>query len=148
MLARRVAVRSSGHAMDVSRIEAQRKGGPERSPRRDTSVDIDDEAGGRRLLRCAGCGTAIADLAHRIEIAGAHRHVFVNPHGHVFDVGCFASADVRPIGPASDFFSWFPGYAWRVAICNGCGAHLGWTYGERAGFVGLILPRLVEDEGE
>lgn len=71
--------------------------------------------------------------------------MFVNPHGHVFEVGCFATAHVRSIGPASHFFSWFPGYAWRVALCPGCGAHLGWAYGDDAGFFGLILPRLVED---
>lgn len=24
--------------------------------------------------------------------------------------------------------SWFPGYAWRLAVCPQCGAHMGWTF--------------------
>jgi hypothetical protein len=69
--------------------------------------------------------------ARRIAISGAHSHVFVNPQGHLFEVGCFATADgVRSIGPASEFFSWFPAFAWRVESCAGCGVHLGWTYGD------------------
>ena len=99
------------------------------------------------MLRCAGCGCAVTDDAQRIEVSGAHRHIFVNPEGHVFEIGCFDRADgVRPIGPACEFFSWFPGYAWRVVICTACNVHLGWSYGEPAAFFGLILTRLVEDE--
>jgi hypothetical protein len=121
----------------------------QRERKRDAATrERDDEGTGRaRRLRCAGCGTEIADVDAKIEISGAHRHVFCNPHGHVFEIGCFAQAPgVSAIGPASAFFSWFPGYAWRVAVCNGCRAHLGWCYGDAPDFVGLILPRLVDDE--
>lgn len=24
--------------------------------------------------------------------------------------------------------SWFPGYAWRLAVCPQCGAHVGWSF--------------------
>lgn len=111
------------------------------------SRERDDPREGRaRRLRCAACGSEIADPDARVEIGGAHRHVFCNPHGHVFEIGCFAHAPgVHAIGPASSFFSWFPGYAWRVAVCNGCRAHLGWCYGDAPDFVGLILPRLVDE---
>jgi hypothetical protein len=130
----------------VESLEAQRHP-TERRPdeAQDTGVGDEPRPRERKVLRCAACGTAITDDTRRIEISGAHRHVFVNPHGEVFEVGCFAAADgVRAIGPASDFFSWFPGYAWRVALCSGCGVHLGWTYGDGPEFVGLILPRLVD----
>lgn len=122
-------------------VQRERKDASESRARDDTR-----ERQARRL-RCGGCGTEIADADARIEIGGAHRHVFCNPHGHVFEIGCFSAAfGVQAIGPASSFFSWFPGYAWRVAVCNGCRAHLGWCYGDAPDFVGLILPRLVDDE--
>jgi hypothetical protein len=136
-------------ADSVTTMDAQHPTRPQHSRQRAEHAGVDDDvrSARRRMLRCAACGTAITDDARRIEISGAHRHVFVNPEGHVFEIGCFAAAEgVRPSGPASDFFSWFPGYAWRVAICAGCSVHLGWTYGDGPAFVGLILLRLVEDE--
>ncbi|XP_022788151.1 uncharacterized protein LOC111328060 isoform X3 [Stylophora pistillata] len=71
--------------------------------------------------------------------------------------------------------SWFPGYAWRVAVCPQCGAHMGWSFEHRHlqdymektskfgdglssnkeqnkgnskivhSFVGLIYPNLIEE---
>jgi hypothetical protein len=119
-----------------------------RSPPRDEDSRVDDvpRTAPRRMLRCAGCGSAVTEDAQRIDVSGAHRHIFVNPEGHVFEIGCFALADgVRPIGPAREFFSWFPGYPWRVVICRACNVHLGWSYGEPSAFFGLILTRLVDD---
>ena len=98
----------------------------------------------RNVLRCRACDAEIADEDDRIEMSGAHAHTFVNPHGHVFEVGCFARAPgCAPLGPASAFFSWFPGYAWRVVVCAQCRTHLGWSFGEAPDFFGLVLPRLV-----
>ena len=119
--------------------------GPVRAPdpRRETRDDEDAQA--RRALVCAACGEVIAPLDARIEVGGAHRHTFVNPHGHVFEIGCFSPAPgCASIGEPSEFFSWFPGYAWRVAICRGCGVHLGWSFGDPPDFHGLILERLRE----
>jgi len=113
---------------------------PVRAPR---SAD-EDATRSERILRCRACEAAIASIDDRIEIAGAHAHTFVNPHGHVFEIGCFARADgCTTLGPASAFFSWFPGYAWRVAVCAGCRTHLGWSFGEAPDFWGLVLPSLV-----
>ena len=97
----------------------------------------------RKVLRCRACEAVIASEDDRIEMSGAHAHTFVNPHGHVFEVGCFARAPgCAPVGPASAFFSWFPGYAWRTVVCAQCRTHLGWSFGESPHFFGLILPRL------
>ncbi len=98
----------------------------------------------RRGLVCAACEHPITDEAHRIDMAGAHEHTFVNPAGHAFRIGCFADAPgCAPRGAEEAAFSWFPGWAWQVALCARCGTHLGWGYRNAGGrFWGLILAAL------
>ncbi|PTN32759.1 hypothetical protein C6366_15965 [Desulfonatronum sp. SC1] len=99
-------------------------------------------------LRCRACGSTITSKEQRIMINGRHDHVFFNPHGHVFEIGCFARAPgALPASSPSTEFSWFPGLAWQVAACAACGAHLGWRFqgGRDSGFFGLILDRLIEE---
>jgi hypothetical protein len=101
------------------------------------------------VLRCRACGAAITSTDQRIAVKGRHDHVFFNPHGHVFEIGCFARAPgAVPASPPSAEFSWFPGLAWQVAACAACGAHLGWRFHDdrHSGFFGLILDRLIEEE--
>ncbi len=98
-------------------------------------------------LLCRACGQAITRSAERVSVDGAHHHTFANPHGIVFEIGCFASAPgCGTAGPASDEFTWFAGYRWRVALCGGCLTHLGWRFAARGGhaFFGLIVERLIE----
>ena len=114
-------------------------------------VSEDEEVGARSdaKLLCAVCGNPVTGDDQRIEVAGAHRHTFANPHGFVFNIGCFrlapgSVADSR----AFTEFSWFEGYAWSLAVCAMCGSHLGWRFsaeGDR--FYGLVLDRLIEGEG-
>lgn len=96
-------------------------------------------------LYCRTCGQAIAVEDARIAVQGAHQHVFFNPAGLVFEIGCFQSAPGCAYhGEPTPEFSWFPGYAWSVALCSQCAAHLGWGYErDTHGFVGLILAQLV-----
>ncbi len=99
---------------------------------------------GRRRLVCARCGHHITDEDARIRIGAQDEHVFVNPHGFVYRIVCFARAPgAREVGPAQTEFSWFPGYTWQVAACGRCDWHLGWWF--RAGrnrFAGCISDRL------
>jgi uncharacterized C2H2 Zn-finger protein len=110
---------------------------------------LDDEVHERseRMLRCGRCGHGVTRDRDRREVAGAHAHVFMNPHGYVFHVGCFDEAEgaVRH-GAATDDFSWFDGYLWRYAHCGACQLHIGWRF-EAGGdtFWGLILDRLIEE---
>lgn len=96
-------------------------------------------------LCCRQCGARITRETHRIERGGAHSHTFTNPHQIPFTLGCFTTADgCRCQGHASMEHTWFPGYAWRIALCSACSNHLGWRFengGER--FFGLILDQLV-----
>lgn len=114
---------------------------------------VKDEArpgdGGRRLC-CRVCGLPVTDTASRVSVAGSHRHVFTNPAGVVYEIGCFAAAPgCAGAGTPTADFTWFPGYRWSFALCADCGTHLGWRYAAGAGgFYGLILDRLVEESTE
>ncbi len=108
-----------------------------------------EESPDRSPLICTACGERITSIRERVEMNGTHAHTFTNPHGFTFDIGCFRSAPgCKPMGEATDAWTWFRGYAWRVAVCGGCGAHLGWGYEpaspdpDNRGFFGLILDRL------
>jgi hypothetical protein len=98
-------------------------------------------------ILCRQCHQAITKPAERIAMQGSHRHTFANPHGIVFEIGCFRNAKgCGYAGAASDDFSWFAGYSWRVCFCSMCLTHLGWMFSLNGGdiFHGLILERLIE----
>ena len=106
--------------------------------------DAEDEVA-RRLV-CSVCEAPITDEAHRAERAGAHEHTFVNPHGIVHRVRCFAAASgLAHVGAPETAFTWFPGYSWQISDCARCRVHIGWIY--RCAddtFFGLVADRLVE----
>jgi hypothetical protein len=95
---------------------------------------------------CRQCRQAITRNEERFSIQGTHRHTFANPHGLVFEIGCFRRAvGCGYAGPASDEFTWFAGYRWRVCFCSSCLTHLGWLFTATGdAFHGLILERLLE----
>lgn len=111
------------------------------------------ERRGRRLRR-RHCATVVSDVAAMFAADGRSPiAVFANPHGRVFEVVTVLHADnlLFASGSTTDF-TWFPGYAWRVALCARCLAHLGWSFvGARsdvspATFFGLLRADLVEEE--
>jgi hypothetical protein len=98
------------------------------------------------LVRCRNCGHVVARPKDRIERDGAHHHTFANPHGIVYDIRCFRSADgCAASGPATFEFTWFKGYRWRIAVCRACLTHLGWRFDSATSdrFFGLIADRLI-----
>ncbi len=98
-------------------------------------------------IRCKACRRAVTTRGAKIEVHGAHAHRRVNPSGVDFLLGCFASAPgCVAEGTPTTFWTWFPGYAWQIASCRGCGDHLGWAFTGDRFFWALILPHLVEDE--
>jgi len=104
-----------------------------------------------KAIRCQACGFVVTSTRHRIVVQGNHEHRFMNPGGFLYHIGCFSEAvGCLTVGPASGEYPWFPGLLWRLALCGGCRAHLGWNFrGDKdAGFFGLILDRLREaDDG-
>ncbi len=97
-----------------------------------------------RQLRCVNCRHPITSTRERVARGGRHAHRFVNPHGIPFEIGCFGdAAGCVPLGAITETYTWFPGYAWCVAMCAACGAHLGWRFqSNQDRFFGLILNQL------
>ncbi|GAK58770.1 hypothetical protein U27_05745 [Candidatus Vecturithrix granuli] len=113
-----------------------------------TATKNTDEPERRRFLYCTACHAPITRQTDRISINEQHEHVFANPHGYIYHIGCFAQAQgcVRA-GEETDFFSWFPGYAWQIALCGRCLAFLGWAFhSSQSQFWGLILDKLIAGE--
>jgi hypothetical protein len=105
------------------------------------------ETGEDHAILCGACGAQISSVQHRIEVHGSHDHRFINPAGLLFHIGCFAEAvGCRIVGPDSVEYPWFPGFAWRYAMCGSCGQHLGWHFRSdgKPSFFGLVLDRLIQ----
>jgi hypothetical protein len=96
-------------------------------------------------LICRACARPVTKDRDRIAVDGRHRHNLFNPAGILFEVGCFAAAPgCRFSGEFTEEFTWFPGHAWRYALCGGCGEHLGWEFrSQDSGFAGLILGKVI-----
>lgn len=100
-----------------------------------------------RWARCAACGARLAPERARLEVNGAHEHEFMNPAGLRFRVACFSAAPgCVAEGEPSAVWSWFPGWAWQIALCRGCSAHVGWSFaGSASTFHGLVCDRIVRE---
>ena len=94
-------------------------------------------------VRCGQCRHELTHRRYTIAVEGAHQHTFRNPHGWSFQVACFSTAPgVAAFGPPVAEHTWFEGFQWQVALCDGCGGHIGWWYLGASTFVGLIVTRL------
>lgn len=97
------------------------------------------------VIACRNCNSHVTQPESKIQKDHSFSHTFANPHGHVFEIGCFSDAPgvVAISGPSSEF-TWFPGYTWRIGICTHCAVHLGWVFSSgRHRFYGLILDQLI-----
>jgi hypothetical protein len=110
------------------------------------AADAEQAPEEERWLRCAACGGRITPARARLEVNGSHEHSFMNPSGLRFVVACYAVAPgCVPDGAPSTVWTWFPGRAWQIALCSGCGVHLGWSFhaDDTAPFHGLVRDRIV-----
>ncbi|MFP4193859.1 MAG: cereblon family protein [Desulfobacterales bacterium] len=112
-------------------------------------TELEEDLDKGSFLLCRQCLALITSTSERIDIEGAHQHTFANPHGIVFEIGCFRNAwGCGAVGSPTNEFTWFAGYFWQVAVCASCLTHIGWqfTSPEASGFYGLILERLMESD--
>jgi hypothetical protein len=127
-------------------IDVRGEGEPPKPPEHGVEERDAVDVGDQRAIRCAACRSAITTRASRIEVHGAHEHRRVNPSGVDFVVRCFSEAPgCLCEGRPTLFWTWFPGYAWRIASCRACSEHLGWAFSGEGTFFGLIVSRLLED---
>jgi hypothetical protein len=119
---------------------------PHFTPEGDQAADSSLAPAAERVLRCRRCAQPMARPADAIDASGCHVHTFVNPAAEEFRIGCFRElAGPAALADRETFWSWFPGWAWRVTLCGTCGAHVGWAFErDAARFYGLILDRLAE----
>lgn len=137
----------------VTPVAALDEDGTDRRRDPDRQRGEETDARDRRALRCAACGQAVSsmDAAFTAPGADAPTSMFANPHGHVFEVLTVRRAwAIGAIGEPTTEFTWFPGYAWRVAFCTGCATHLGWAFDARSAglepraFWGLVRDAITE----
>ncbi len=112
---------------------------------RETSIKQEQIAENDDIIVCRNCGNLITTLDQIISQNGKHIHVFKNPSGIIFEIGCFLSTSgCIDVGESTMEHTWFSGYAWRISICSICNIHLGWRYSSGIkSFYGLILDRLL-----
>lgn len=112
-----------------------------KDPKSSTEKSISED----EIISCALCNSFITRPSNKIIVDQTFSHVFANPHGIVFEIGCFDSAPGCIAGSASSTeFSWFPGYSWKIGACQFCSSHLGWIFSSKEDrFFGLILDKLI-----
>lgn len=96
---------------------------------------------------CRQCYHIITRPEEKIQVNGSHQHAFANPSGLIFEIGCFQNAEgCGYTGQTTQEYSWFSGYAWRIAVCGKCLTQIGWLFSASMGinrFYGLILDKLI-----
>jgi hypothetical protein len=100
--------------------------------------------GKKESIICKNCRNEITTVEYSIVVNGQHAHIFKNPLGISFHVGCFSVAGGCFIyGIPTYEATWFTGFAWCIAVCANCFTHLGWHYQSgRENFYGLIMANL------
>ena len=83
-------------------------------------------------LSCSSCSAPLSALASLVAMSdeGAGG-AYCNPAGLVHDVLTVGEVFPNAValeGEPSAEFSWFPGFAWTVAVCVRCRQHLGWQF--------------------
>lgn len=99
----------------------------------------------KKQILCYFCNNPVTDFENQIVVNNAHQHVFANPHGLVFEIACYREAmGCATMAYASNEFTWFPGYEWKIAVCTSCQNHLGWKFiSSSDSFYGLICDKLI-----
>jgi len=117
----------------------------QKAPKEENKTESD--AGTDDAIYCAKCSHLLTRMRWAVDIGG-HERVFINPAGRVFRIACFKDAPgATDEGTPTEEFTWFPGYAWNLAVCLGCGVHLGWRFEGTAMppvFFGLIKSALTQ----
>jgi hypothetical protein len=111
----------------------------------ESSVEFQTLDQDQEIIVCAFCNHYITEPSDQIQVNQSFRHIFANPHGYIFEIGCFSNASgCKSTSISSHDFSWFVGYSWEIGVCRQCSNHLGWFFSSNTdSFYGLILEKLI-----
>jgi hypothetical protein len=94
-------------------------------------------------LSCRACGATLTFERFAIAPNGEHEHVCANPAGVMFVIRCFSHGEsTLVVGEPTLAATWFPGYAWRIALCARCRTHVGWHFTGPSELYGFIKSAL------
>ncbi|XP_001603993.2 protein cereblon isoform X1 [Nasonia vitripennis] len=84
-----------------------------------------------RILVCSNCEKHIGNQSDLFPMSKeGPQSTFCNSGGFIHDTVTLYQAKNLTLNaePPSAEYSWFPGYAWTIATCKGCGIHMGWQF--------------------
>ncbi|KAL6433699.1 hypothetical protein ACFW04_005755 [Cataglyphis niger] len=84
-----------------------------------------------KIYVCVNCESFIGRQSHMFPMnKEGPQGTYVNPGGIIHETITFYHVQGIMLSDAapSTEYSWFPGYAWTIAICKGCHHHVGWKF--------------------
>jgi hypothetical protein len=119
---------------------------PDKQPENKAKIKSEKKFGieDNDFIICKNCGNPVTTPESIISVNEKHQHIFTNPTGIVYQIGCFSSAEGCNIsGDPTAENTWFAGFNWSYAACSNCMIHLGWFYErDEETFFGLIIDLL------
>lgn len=83
-------------------------------------------------FKCKRCRNPIAIYDDIFAMAKGNVNAnYCNPAGYIHEtltVKKTLENSLKMVDRPSTDFSWFPGYAWQIAVCLKCHTHLGWKF--------------------
>lgn len=84
------------------------------------------------FFNCKRCKTKIAVYNDIFAMAKGNVNAnYCNPAGYIHEtltVHKTLENSTTLVDRPSTEFSWFPGYAWQIAVCAKCSSHIGWKF--------------------
>lgn len=83
-------------------------------------------------FKCKRCKNSIAIYDDIFAMAKGNVNAnYCNPAGYIHEtltVQKTLDNSLKMVDRPSTEFSWFPGYAWQIAVCAKCQSHIGWKF--------------------